>query len=324
MKESIRKTILEAGACAVGFAKAEEIEAQAIAVYHKWISDRHHAGMDYLARHAVLKVHPRNVLESAASVISIAFSYSPGTLRPPALPVISCYAYGEDYHEVIRRKLTPVITTFRERFGGDWKVCVDTAPLAERYWAMKCGIGRLGKNGSVIIDGYGSMCFLAEILTSCSITPDMPSEKVCDMCGACVSACPTNALNNDGTINSSRCLNYLTIEHRGEWTGEMTETMHTEVGKNCLYGCDICQTVCPHNHNIQPTGITEFFPSEKIMKLDAAAVADMTHEEFSAFFKGSAIKRAKYDGLLRNALNILRRPGNTDILLPIEKTGGGT
>lgn len=305
MKETVRRKITEAGACAVGFARAGAVDSRAAAGYAVWIGEGCHAGMDYLGRHIPLKADTESVLPGAATVICAAFSYAPDRVRDGALPVISCYAYGQDYHDVIRRRLTSVIAWMKDTWGGDWRICIDSAPVAERYWAMRSGIGRLARNGSVIVDGFGGMCFLAEILTTAVIEPDMPSGRVCEGCGACVRACPTGALRHDGTVDARRCLNYLTIEHRGPWEGEMREVMESEAGKKTLYGCDICQHICPHNQDIPPTEIEEFHLPDKLAALTAADVIAMSPADFSLFFKGSPIKRAKYEGLLRNALNIL-------------------
>lgn len=313
MKDAIRNLISEAGACAVGFASAGLIEDCVAEDYGRWIGEGCNAGMGYLERHAPLRRDTGNVLSGAMTVISAAFSYAPAQRRDDGMPVISCYAYGEDYHDVLRRRLTPAVERMKREYGGDWRICIDSAPLAERYWAMRGGIGRLGRNGSVIIDGYGGLCFLAEILTTLEIEPDRASEKACAGCGACVAACPTGALRPDGTVDARRCLNYLTIEHRGEWTVEMAEAMHTEKGRNTLYGCDICQRVCPHNHDIPATDIEEFRLSEKLSALSAADVIGMSREEFSSFFKGSAIKRARYEGLTRNAGNVTPRQPDNDL-----------
>ncbi len=310
LKETIREEILATGAVAVGFAEAAEVDSVAMESYKTWIADGNHASMDYLARHEALKTHPRHVLEDVATVISIAYSYAPSEWLAPALPVIAAYAYGDDYHDVLRRRLEPVVAALKQLYGGNWRICIDSAPLAERYWAVKSGIGKRGLNGSVIVDGYGSYIFLVEVLTSLRMTPDAPSEAFCRRCGECLKACPQKALLSDATIDCRRCLNYLTIEHRGPWEDEELAAMQTPAAKHTLFGCDICQRVCPHNQDIPSTEIPEFHTREGMMEAlsrlfyTPEGIKSMTQTEFSTLFKGSPIKRAKLDGFLRNAANL--------------------
>ncbi len=305
-KEYARRLILEAGAAIVGFAAVSDVDPEVVTLFRNWIGQGNHAGMDYLKRHVDLKVSPESVLPGAATVISMAFSYAPGEFRDGQLPVVACYAYGDDYHDVIRKRLQPVMEKMKLRFGGEWRICIDSAPIAERYWAVKSGIGIRGRNGSVIVKGAGCYVFLAEILTTVAFVPDcVAGEDGCKNCGACVKACPQKALSEDGTVDSRRCINYLTIEHKGDWTGEMEGAMQTEAGRNSLYGCDLCLRVCPCNKDVPPTRIKEFEPRESIMSLTAAQAALLTQEEFSSLFKGSPIKRGRLAGLHRNARNIL-------------------
>lgn len=310
MKERIREILKESGAVAVGFASAAALPAEVMDSYRKWIGEGSHSGMDYLERHVPLKSNPRAVLDNVATVISVAFSYVPEELRSPQLPMIACYAYGYDYHDVIRQRLAKAVEQLKGIYGGDWHICIDSAPIAERYWAMKSGIGIKGLNGSVITPRAGSLSFLAEVLTSLTVAPDVPSEGICERCGRCVKACPTGALRDDGTVDSRRCLSYLTIEHRCEWDEEGIKIMGDGVGANTLFGCDICQRVCPHNKVTSPSGIPEFQPKEGMMTLSAEDIVTMDKEDFSRFFKGTAIKRAKFEGLQRNARNVLRHKGS--------------
>ncbi len=313
-REGIRRCLLETGAVAVGFARAEPISTAAAADYDSWIATGCHAGMDYLVRHAPLRLNPANVLEDVKTVISIAFNYNPPIRRSSKLPVIATYAYGDDYHDVLRRRLEPVVTLLRETLGGNWRICIDTAPLPERYWAMRSGIGRRGLNGSVIIDGYGSRIFLAEILTTTEISPDTPSERRCIECGACIRACPGKAIGQECHIDTRHCLSYLTIEHKGDFPPDI-DVLHTSAGQRTLYGCDICIEVCPHNHNVPTTTISEFTLRPAIATLTACQASAMTQPQFSETFRGSAIKRARLAGLQRNAANCLPNPTmNNDTL----------
>lgn len=309
IKEIIRVRLIESGAVAAGFAKASEISPECVLQYEEWLAAGKNAGMDYLARHAPLRIHPKYVLESAKTVISVAFNYHQPILRKKELPVIAEYAYGKDYHDVIRKKLTDVVNGLKNELGGDWRVCIDTAPIAERWWAIQSGIGRKGKNGTIIIDGFGTYCFLAEILTSIEIEADLPSGNVCNECGACIKVCPTGALGKDGTIDSRHCINYLTIEHKGEWNEAGKEAMHTSAGKKSLYGCDICRKVCPHNNDAVSTSIDEFLPNERILNISKEDIIKkngetINKEDFSTLMKGSAMKRCRLEGMIRNAKNL--------------------
>lgn len=311
-KETVKALIFSSGAVAVGFAASGDVEETVMDNYRKWIAGGNHAEMDYLRCHIPLKENPKSVLSGVATVISIAFGYAPKTFRSPELPRIACYSYGEDYHDVIRKRLTPIVDQLKDTFGGDWRICIDSAPIAERYWALRSGIGIRGMNGSVIVEKSGGYVFLAEIVTTVAFAPDEPSHKECKKCGACLKACPQNALNNDGTIDSRRCLNYLTIEHRGEWHDEYARHMKTQAACHTLYGCDICLRVCPYNIGVSPTKISEFWPLRGIMTLTAEEVAALSQEQFSALFKGSPIKRAKLAGMRRNAFNIILKPDSSE------------
>ncbi len=254
--------------------------------------------MGYLARNMELRNDPRGLLPSAKTVIVAAFNYYPKHLQPAENPQFAYYAYGRDYHEVVRERLNALADFIKERYGGDTRVCVDTAPLHERYWAQKAGIGFEGVNSQLIIPGRGSYFFLGEVLTSVDFTPSAPCDCDCGRCGACMRACPAGAIKGDGTIDASRCLSYLTIEYRGDLPDD------TPAG-NRIYGCDACQLVCPHNRHAQPTDIADFAPSERFLTLDEERIAALTPESFNAIFRHSAVKRTKLSGLLRN-LRLLR------------------
>lgn len=318
MKEVIRKKLLDCGAVAVGFARAGRIDAGVDEEFQKWIGEGCHAEMSYLQRHIPLRQHTDHVLEGAKTVISLAFSYMPRSVRSPHLPSISAYAYGDDYHRVVRERLQPMVKEFQHNFGGNWRVCIDSAPIAERYWAMKAGIGKRGVNGSVIIDKGGSLCFLTEILTTLEILPDNPSEDFCHRCGECINVCPGKAIKGDGTIDSRKCLNYLTIEKKGEFSEEDISLI--KAGAGSLFGCDKCLRVCPHNKinrdNPYPNSsgefedpaistLPQFRMDPRIETLTPEFIMQLTESEFNTLFSSSPLAYGGYTRLRRIASLLL-------------------
>lgn len=307
-EERIKARLHEVGACAVGIAVCGPVDAAVGERYEEWLAASREAGMEYMRNHMDLRPDPRGLLEGCRSLICLAFGYDYDNGREPGLPAISDYACLPDYHVWIKRCIRE--SGIGEILGvenEDWRVCVDSAPVAERYWAQKAGVGIIGDNGMVIVPGIGSKVFLAEILTKMELTPDSPLEGDCGHCGACRRACPTGALLEDGMIDCNRCLSYLTIEHRGEWTDERhLAAMRTAAGRSTLFGCDRCVNVCPHNHRLrrrEGKGAGDECverPLEKILTLTAEDVM-----LGNVKLKGSCLQRAGRKGLLRNALNIV-------------------
>jgi len=282
------------GVTALGVARVEAVEQSVMDSYCRWIADGMHGSMSYLDRYLDIRTNPELLLPGARSIIVAAFNYYPKQFQNPSVPQFAYYAYGLDYHDVVRGRLGTLTDRIRSAMGGEFRVCVDTAPLFERYWAEKAGIGVRGINSQLIIPGKGSYFFLGEILTTLDIEPDIPSQGDCGKCGACIKACPAKAINGDGTVDASKCLSYLTIEHRGDFPE------HTVLG-NHVYGCDECQKSCPHNRRAVATEIEEFSPSQAFLSLDREKIMDMTASGFNAVFRRSAVKRTKLAGLIRNA-----------------------
>lgn len=304
----------EAGAVAAGFADAAPVPDDETACYNAMLDAGYNAGMAYMANHPDVRRDPRLLLDGAKSVVSMAFSFAPPKYRDPGKPMIACYAYGDDYHDVLRRRLKGICEILKDEFGGEYRICIDSAPIHERYWAEKTGVGKRLDNGMIAVPGYGCEVFLAEIVTTLQLgegdeaaAPEDSMEDICLHCGACRRSCPAGALGEDGTVDSRRCLSYLTIEHRGEWTDPVyQEAMETPQARNTLFGCDICLRSCPLNRGLAPTRIEEFQPRLEIMELDAGDVMEMKQEEFSRIFARSPIKRAKLAGLQRNCRNLKR------------------
>lgn len=282
----IKSLTKAAGAVACGVAEAGMVDIDG---YRRWVAQGRHAGMGYLEKYDDVRADPRLLLPGARSIVAAAFSYycpeTQGDLR------WARYALGDDYHEVLRRRLTPVAEAI-EAEGYQARICVDTAPLRERYWAQRAGIGFKGRNGLLIVPGAGTWCLLGFIVTTMPLEPDQPMERQCDGCGRCIAACPGHALDGTGMLDARRCRSYLTIESRDDTVPKL--------GKR-VYGCDICQEVCPHNQNVTLTTIPEFMPRPEILALTKGDILEMDQARFSAIFSHSPIKRAKLTGLQRNA-----------------------
>ena len=291
-------TALEAGIDALAITQITPVASTAIARYNKWIENGYNAGMDYLTRYPEIRFDPSGLLPGASSIICCAISYNHISHQPPGVPRIASYAHGDDYHEVVREILEKLASYVRETFGGETRVCVDTAPIMERYWALHSGLAFRGCSGLMIIPDLGTYFFLGEIITTAPL-PSFRNTDVdqCMQCNKCRSSCPGQAILPDGTIDARKCLSYLTIEHRGELPAGLSTG-----GR--LYGCDECQRVCPHNRHITTTRQTRFLMRKTYETLTADSIERMTQEEFSLIFRHSAIKRAKLSGLKRNAQHL--------------------
>lgn len=284
----------EIGIDRIGVADAVPVPEEVTEKYERWLAAGGNAGMEYLERYSAVRKDPGLLLEGASSVISCAVSYYHTGRQPDGVPAIASYAHGDDYHEVVRRLLEELASRIRSAYGGETRVCVDTAPVHERYWAVASGVGFRGRSGLVIVPGSGTCCFLAEIITTVRFGSTAPlATEGCEGCGKCIRSCPGQAINPDGTVSASRCLSYLTIEHRGD----LPEGLST-AGR--LYGCDTCQTVCPYNQELVPCRHPEFDLRPAYRDLTAERIASLSHEEYTVIFRHSAIKRAKLSGLQRN------------------------
>ncbi len=225
--------------------------------------------MEYMYNYPDLRRDPRLLLDGAKTVISIAYSYAPAKWRNPDLGEIAAYAYGKDYHKVLRKLLKPALNEISATYSDSaFRICIDSAPVLERYWAQKAGIGFIGDNSALIVPGYGSMVFLVEILTTLDIAPDNPDTRDCGHCGACRKACPVEGDN--GQLPDRLPPLHLISYHRAqrEWIlEESSEVMKTEAARNSIYGCDTCLRVCPHNRGVPPTSIEDFHPSIQMLSL---------------------------------------------------------
>jgi epoxyqueuosine reductase len=280
--------------------------------YHQWVAAGFAGEMRYLTdRRAQLRDDPRNLLASARSVICVGKLYNtplPYSTQFPedTLAWISRYAWGDDYHDKLRHGLERLDAMLRERVDGVYesKLCVDTAPVLERTYARAAGLGWIGKNTCLINQGSGSWYFLGEILTSLEIAPDAPTPDRCGSCTRCIDACPTAAIDPGGyALDARRCISYFTIELRSAVPEEWREA----IGRH-VFGCDICQDVCPWNRRAPVTDEAAFAPREFAPPLERLAAIE--EAEFRAMFRGTPLTRARYSGFLRNvavAMGALRR-----------------
>ncbi len=247
--------------------------------------------MAYLERNINVRFDPRLLMPGARTVISVAFPYRPSGGYHHRY--IADYALGRDYHIVVRQRLHALAQYIFRNFGAVSRPCVDTAPIPERYWACRSGLGWIGLNGQLIVPGVGSGVFLGELVTSLELTPDSPLPGHCGRCGACLRACPGQALRGDSTLDSIRCHSYLTIEHRDALPGG------TRLG-NHIYGCDLCQRVCPHNSSEPPEPLPEFTPDPRLLILDPQSIQHLTSGRWKRLTSTSAMNRIPLKQLKRN------------------------
>lgn len=301
--ERVKKLALEAGFAKAGIA-APVVDGETKARFSEWLSKGFSADMNWLAENAEKRTVPKKVMPEVRSVVSLAllyntpFQHSNGKSKGK----ISRYAWGKDYHLVIQDKLKKLIATLQDEFpGSNWKGWVDTGPTMDKYWAARSGVGWQGKHTNVLTKGLGSYFSLATLFTDLELEPELPARDRCGKCTRCIEACPTQAIVEPYLLDSNRCLSYWTIEYRGEKIpSHITDKMN-----GYLFGCDICQEVCPYNQKPLFSSEEDFLPYFDEIELNLGAAAEMTQPEFSARFAKSAVKRAKHSGLTRNAKTLM-------------------
>jgi len=282
---------------ACGFAAAAPVDDEAVARYDHWLAQGRHGCMQWAAGHRDLRRDPSLLLEGAQTVISLALNYYPARLQPSSALRVAYYAYGRDYHEVLREKMTLLATLIEQMTHCATRPCVDSAPIRERYWAQRAGIGFVGRNNCLILPGKGSFCFLGEIVTTAQLPPDEPCTLTCGDCGRCVEACPSGALQDEGAADCRRCLSCLLIENHDD---ELPDWVGGAIGRRVV-GCDECQLCCPHNAHAVATGVADFAPTQAVMTLTRERIEGMTGGDFRRTFAHSAIARLRLKTLRRNA-----------------------
>jgi epoxyqueuosine reductase len=292
--EAIKAKARELGFLACGMAKAGFLEAEAPRL-ERWLRAGKQAQMGYMAEHFDLRLDPRKLVPGAKSVISLAYNYHTEQQQAdPRAPKLSTYAYGRDYHKVVKQRMKPLMAFITERYGQvAMRAFTDSAPVLEKAWAQQAGIGWRGKHSNVIRQGRGSFFFLSELILDLELEPDAPATDHCGTCRRCIDACPTEAITPYG-VDGGRCISYFTIE--------LKEAIPPDAGdfRNWAFGCDICQQVCPWNRFSEPHREADFRPKPELMALSAEEWHGMTELRFEELFQGSPVKRTKFAGLQRN------------------------
>ena len=265
--------------------------------FEDWLNQGYQGTMSYLERNFDKRLDPTKLVPGAKSIISLTFNYfPPKKILDDNSFLISKYAYGKDYHIIIKDKLKALFSQMKKEVGDiEGRVFVDSAPIHERAWAKISGLGWIGKNSLLLNKKMGSYFFLAEIVCDLELEYDSTISDHCGTCTKCIDACPTDAITQAQVVDANRCISYLTIENKNEIPKELSKSFN-----NYIFGCDICQDVCPWNKFSTSHNEREFLPKEELSKMSKKDWQELTHETFNKIFKNSAVKRTKFQGLKRN------------------------
>ena len=292
----IKETAAALGFDFCGIAKAEFLEKEA-ARLETWLRQGMHGQMGYMANHFDKRLDPTLLVPGAKSVVSLGFSYFPNETLPTENNYhLAKYAYGQDYHHVLKGKLRELLSQLEAEIGAiEGRAFVDSAPVLERPWAQRAGNGWIGKNSLLLNRQRGSFFFLAELIIDLELEPDGPTPDYCGTCTRCMDACPTDAIPKPYVVDGSRCISYLTIELKESIPQEFAGQM-----EDWVFGCDICQDVCPWNRFAKPHREPTFLPHPELKEFTKQDWEEITRETFQKVFQKSAVKRTKFEGLVRN------------------------
>lgn len=280
-----------------GIARAVKLDEDAKRL-EDWLSKGLNGKMHYMENHFDLRTDPTRLVPGAKSVITLLINYFPHQVQPGHLPKIAKYAYGEDYHEVIRKKLKLLLSMMKQEIGEiNGRGFVDSAPVLERAWATKSGLGWIGKNGNLLNKQAGSFFFIATLIVDIELIYDDPFVKdYCGSCQRCIEACPTGAILENKVVDGSKCISYFTIELKDALLPEHLKTKFSD----WMFGCDVCQDVCPWNRFSKPHNEIRFTPIPQVLNFSTEDWEDLTEESFKKIFKNSPLKRSKFTGIKRN------------------------
>ena len=297
LTQGIKQQAKAIGFDSCGFARAESLDDEA-RLLEAWLNQGLHGKMAYLENHFEKRVDPRKLVEGARSVISLSYNYFTDTKQSDDnAPKLAMYAFGKDYHEVVREKLELLFAYIKTQVGEVSGRCfVDSAPVLERAWAKRSGVGWVGKNTNVLTKGLGSYFFLAEIILDVELEYDSPVKDYCGNCTKCIDACPTNAIYEPYKLDASKCISYFTIELKDE----LLPGSYKDKFEDWMFGCDICQQVCPINARALKHNEPQFEPHKEFLDMTRKDWEELNEETYKRIFQHSAVKRTKFKGLKRN------------------------
>lgn len=291
----VKEVVLNHGFLNCGISESGYLETEAPRL-ESWLNKQYHGSMQWMENHFDKRLDTSKLVEGSKSVITMTFNYFPSESQEPGAPKIAKYAYGEDYHFVLKDKMRSVVESLQQSIGAfDARVFVDSAPVLERAWAAKAGLGWIGKHSLLLSKKQGSFFFIAQIICDLALEYDNAVTDHCGSCTACIDACPTDAIVENQVVDSNKCISYLTIELRDQIPSSFKGQM-----EDWVFGCDICQDVCPWNRFSKPNTEERFKANDKILKNNWQDWEEITEEVFKDVFKKSAIKRTKFSGFLRN------------------------
>lgn len=292
----IKEKALAAGFSFCGISKSDFLPEEAPRL-EQWLKNSCHGQMSYMENYFDKRLDTRLLVEDSKSVISLLYNYFPGKQQAQNTPKVSKYAYGEDYHVVIKNKLSEFTDELQQQIGDfHFRIFVDSAPVLEKAWAKKAGLGWIGKNSNLINKQQGSFFFLAEIILDVELDYDHPIKDYCGTCTACIDACPTDAIAEPYVVDGSKCISYFTIELKDA----LIPTEYKGKFEDWIFGCDICQDVCPWNRFSKPHQETAFNPVPDLLSMTRSDWNQLSQEQFQKLFGKSAVKRTKFSGIKRN------------------------